>query len=57
VDRLRKTDGLVPAYNPELEASARAQSAYEATWSGEVCDAMELMELAAGHLEVGAVGT
>jgi hypothetical protein len=48
---------LVPAYNPELEACARAQLADEATWSGEVHDEVKPMELAAGHLEVGVVRT
>jgi peptidoglycan hydrolase-like protein with peptidoglycan-binding domain len=49
---MRSADGMFPEYNPEMEAFEGEQFAYEAPWSGEIFSEAELMELAAGLLEV-----
>jgi hypothetical protein len=49
---MRSADGMFPEYNPEMEAFESEQFEYEAPWGSEVFSEAELMELAAGLLEV-----
>jgi peptidoglycan hydrolase-like protein with peptidoglycan-binding domain len=49
---MQSEDSMFPEYNPEKEAFEDGQFAYETPWSVEVFSEADLMELAAGLLEV-----